>query len=37
VSEGAKRAGMAKKDKLLAEKAFYEEEEGLLYGPGIAD
>jgi len=37
VSEGAKRARMAKKDELVAEKVFYEEEEGLLYGPGIAD
>jgi len=37
VSEGAKRARIAKKDELSAEKAFYEEEEGLLYGPGIAD
>jgi len=37
VSENAKRARMAKKDELLAEKAFYEEEEGLLYGPGIVD
>jgi len=37
VSEGAKRARMGKKDELLDEKAFYEEEEGLLYRPGIAD